>query len=188
MICWIADGTTVRALLLRGAAEAERHSSALRTRQARNCFIDFLFYSTIPERCRKMHRCCPSLVREDFLSQRVRRAKFPNINTTTVVLGLLCLQPEVRYRYLSGTGIYVEFENQIFEWRNVRVYDRLFLFNKSLPLGLDLASDFVHEPPVLGKKQGLIERNPDVDMGILAGFTDQNIEVILATRIIVLYP
>jgi hypothetical protein len=39
MICWIADGTTVRALLLRGAATAGRQKTALRKRPVRNCFM-----------------------------------------------------------------------------------------------------------------------------------------------------
>src|ERR1019366_6283565 len=39
MICCTADGTTVRALLLRGAATAGRQKTALRKRPVRNCFM-----------------------------------------------------------------------------------------------------------------------------------------------------
>src|ERR1039457_1330233 len=39
MICWTADGTTVRALLLRGAANAGRQKTTLRKRPVRNCFM-----------------------------------------------------------------------------------------------------------------------------------------------------
>src|ERR1035438_2915699 len=39
MICCTADGTTVRALLLKGAANAGRQKTALRKRPVRNCFM-----------------------------------------------------------------------------------------------------------------------------------------------------
>src|SRR5450759_4447208 len=39
MICWTADGTTVRALLLSGAANAGKQKATLRKRFARNCFM-----------------------------------------------------------------------------------------------------------------------------------------------------
>jgi hypothetical protein len=39
MICCTADGTTVRALLLKGAANAGRQKTTLRKRLVRNCFM-----------------------------------------------------------------------------------------------------------------------------------------------------
>jgi hypothetical protein len=47
MICWSAAGTTVRALLLKGAASAGMHSAPLRKRPVTNCFMLIILLNNV---------------------------------------------------------------------------------------------------------------------------------------------